>query len=586
MNISALRICLLGLAALFCVMTGAAAQTVNIGDRFCVLTDAGDLSAEDALARPELFDCSEDRLRVATEHFWLLGDVADIAAGIESSVLLLRMSRHLDISIYVTYTDGSFSFREYDTDALREMWQAPSSMQFPLTLGPSDTRIPERVMFGVTAPWDPVNWSAVAITSAQTAHAANHRAIGAVLFSVGLLSAPILFSFLFFGVLRYPFLLLNALTSLSTVMYVIFWSGIIFAILPQVTVTMRSVADHMTIVLSLALGCLMVRALCEPGTLGPRNRLALAVTAVFIMVSSAIIIGLSPRFAYIGSEVFHLLGLLPFIVVVIALVTAVRNGSKLAIFQMIAWTPISMFAIGRVLRGLGILDFTGILDYIFLPALVFEALVISLAVALRLLNMRNELEQLSAEREILLEYADTDPLTGLLNRRALAQAMKSRPKAPEGKPLYSAILVIDIDHFKAINDTFGHDVGDIALVQLAAILRAHCRSNDLCSRFGGEEFVMILSATNADGARLVADRIRTRVAEKTFGSDTRPIDQITVSIGISIMTTADDSRFDDHYRAADQALYSAKTSGRNKVCMALPITDPLADTRAETKRSA
>lgn len=164
----------------------------------------------------------------------------------------------------------------------------------------------------------------------------------------------------------------------------------------------------------------------------------------------------------------------------------------------------------------------------------------------------------------LAEAANTDPLTGLANRRrveALARPWIDDPHAP------LCALMIDVDHFKRVNDRFGHDAGDEALVWLGSHLRVQARATDLVGRLGGEEFVMLLPGTTAAEAAVLAERLRATVAAMPMSFATHGEWPLTISIGVASRTPGDtDVR--DLLRRADDAMYEAKRGGRNRVVVA------------------
>jgi diguanylate cyclase (GGDEF)-like protein len=122
-----------------------------------------------------------------------------------------------------------------------------------------------------------------------------------------------------------------------------------------------------------------------------------------------------------------------------------------------------------------------------------------------------------------------------------------------------AFMMIDLDHFKQVNDTYGHLNGDAVLAELAQIISTGARESDVCARYGGEEFAMILHETTEPGARTLADRIRAKVAAATFPGGLK----LTISIGVA--ATDEPALFTSLIDRADQALYAAKQGGRNQV---------------------
>ena len=159
--------------------------------------------------------------------------------------------------------------------------------------------------------------------------------------------------------------------------------------------------------------------------------------------------------------------------------------------------------------------------------------------------------------------ASTDYLTGLANRRTLADAGAKRFDEARAQGRGFGLGVIDIDHFKSINDRFGHDVGDAALKHVAAKLEMACRESELPARQGGEEFVVLFEGVDGETALAAGERLRHAVAESPFVAG-ELILPVTVSIGVAVRQH-DDMDFDSVLRRADAALYAAKLGGRNRV---------------------
>jgi diguanylate cyclase (GGDEF)-like protein len=160
------------------------------------------------------------------------------------------------------------------------------------------------------------------------------------------------------------------------------------------------------------------------------------------------------------------------------------------------------------------------------------------------------------------ENALTDELTKLPNRRYMAQRFLQEMQRARRYKKSLAFVMMDIDHFKQINDTYGHLQGDQVLAELAKILVAGKRESDVAARYGGEEFALILHETAAEGAQILADRIRASVEEATFPGGLK----LTISAGIA--ATDDEAQFTSLMEKADEALYEAKEGGRNRVVLA------------------
>jgi two-component system cell cycle response regulator len=170
--------------------------------------------------------------------------------------------------------------------------------------------------------------------------------------------------------------------------------------------------------------------------------------------------------------------------------------------------------------------------------------------------------------QLSLEMAITDQLTGLHNRRYMGRHLDTLIANAEksGRPI--AFLILDIDHFKSVNDSYGHDIGDEVLREFAGRISANVRGIDLACRYGGEEFVVVMPETDMDLASTVAERLRRSVEATPFAISRAPHKlQVTISIGIASSQSGGDTP-DALLHRADQALYRAKREGRNRVIAA------------------
>jgi diguanylate cyclase (GGDEF)-like protein len=162
------------------------------------------------------------------------------------------------------------------------------------------------------------------------------------------------------------------------------------------------------------------------------------------------------------------------------------------------------------------------------------------------------------------ELAMHDPLTGLANRRAISDALHSSTARAHRQGLPFSLLLVDIDHFKRVNDSYGHQAGDEVLRVLARTLQSRLRAQDAVGRFGGEEFLVLLPDTDRDGALVVAQALREAVAQSPAQWAGRSI-HVTVSIGVGGGKLAPQDSIDSLVAAADSALYAAKQGGRDRV---------------------
>ena len=176
---------------------------------------------------------------------------------------------------------------------------------------------------------------------------------------------------------------------------------------------------------------------------------------------------------------------------------------------------------------------------------------------------QDRIERIGADLQAMKLIANRDALTGLLNRRAFLPLAKDALGDFRRVQRPLSVLMIDIDHFKRVNDRYGHPAGDVVIRKVGTIINDTIRTTDKVARFGGEEFVVLLNDNNAAGAAIIAERIRQTVASTVFEADNDRL-LATISIGIAEAEKFD-TDIDRIIERADRALYEAKSRGRN--CM-------------------
>ena len=240
---------------------------------------------------------------------------------------------------------------------------------------------------------------------------------------------------------------------------------------------------------------------------------------------------------------------------------ALRLCAQVRTLERTRMTPVVLVADpdqnARVLRGLEV----GVNDYLMRP-LEPNELIARIRTQVR---RRRYTERLRANVQSSIELAITDGLTGLHNRRYMEMHLQALLDQAASRGRALSALVVDIDHFKQVNDAHGHDAGDDVLREFSRRLKASVRGIDLAVRLGGEEFVVVMPETDGAVARIVAERIRTKTAAKPFqirGGEA--LLDVTVSVGVASFLGAEDDAA-ALLKRADVALYRAKTDGRNRV---------------------
>lgn len=551
----AIGACLLALPAL-----GSAAAVSGTGLQIDILDAAADAVSIENLASGALdsrfhtFDLKA--ARDSEKAFWLRLRAEE--SSTPGSVPTLNVSKSRPLQLQAFTIDGGRAVELRTATHLpgfRGMHQAVLALPDRLSTG--------QILFVRVDPqgqaWEGLEFT-VSTLEQTLATGAEHARMIALAF--GALMAMAVSSLLIWVVLSDRLLLLYATLFSLQALYVAYLSGqgfdwpVLSLGLPVLSYTW-----NVTAALSGAAACLFVREIAELRLYSPRVYAVfgwLAVTFVVLAFANlAQHVGLGGVVAAIGNLVF--MGSAIFTLVVAFL--AWQRDNRAAGWFLIAWGLLEGFTIATAIRLL-LTDPEGAegLLYYGLPlSMVAAAVLIALGVADRLRDQRIALSD--AERR-----AQTDALTGVLNRRSLVERLEAACLRARARGLPIALLFIDLDHFKEINDTRGHQAGDACLRAIIDPIHAELRQSDVIGRYGGEEFVVILSSADISAAGPIAERIRNRVADVRVEGYGEPI-RLTCSIGVASSDTL--GVWGEHLIArADAAVYDAKRSGRNRVQIA------------------
>jgi diguanylate cyclase (GGDEF)-like protein len=409
---------------------------------------------------------------------------------------------------------------------------------------------------------DAVQFS-VATVEQALAHGTLHARMIAL--AVGALLALSLAALLIWFVLADPIFLLYASFISLQALYVAYLSGQGFE-WPWLAwaAPLGSHAWNVPVALSGASACLFVREIADLRHFSPRIHAAFGWLAIGFVALAAM--NALKRFGFAGavSAIGNLMFLGVAIFTLVVAFLAWRRGIRAAGWFLLAWGLLEAATIATAVQLLlARSDGAERLLFYGLPlSMVIAAVLVALGVADRLRDQRIALSE--AER-----HAQIDALTGVLNRRSLIERLEAACSRARARDLPIALLFIDLDHFKAINDTRGHAAGDACLRAIVSPIQAELRQSDVIGRYGGEEFVVILSSADTAAARPIAERIRERVAGIRVEGFGEPLG-LTCSIGVA---------GSDHLGVwgeeliarADAAVYAAKNAGRNRVQTAAAV---------------
>jgi len=245
---------------------------------------------------------------------------------------------------------------------------------------------------------------------------------------------------------------------------------------------------------------------------------------------------------------------------------SLRRKSRAIWFILLAWTPMIFATIYRLLYTYGLVEYSMLVDISIPIASSLEMVILSVGVSDRLRSIKIERDRVTQSNKQLVIDAHTDSLTGAGNRRYLSARLSDIETSTTYQNAELALILFDIDQFKAVNDSWGHDAGDAVLVEIARRVKEISRAHEIFARIGGEEFALLVPGATPEVALNIAERIRTTILNIDLFR-IAPIDKpITVSLGV-VVDKVNGVQYSTLFQHADKALYRAKRSGRNNTVM-------------------
>jgi diguanylate cyclase (GGDEF)-like protein len=500
------------------------------------------------------WNCTTSDWRSDAPAVWLRFEASDWQRGLAPRFLFTRISRFDSITFFAREADGTMRALRYGEADGRAIAGGPL-FQLPL---PHITPQTQVLMVRIVRPHSvPMLTEAVIAHDPSRAQWPQINTI-ALAFVVGMLVLPLLFDISFFMVLRRKFVMLHAAMVAAMMSYVTFAGGLISSIV-TLPVAVVAVMAPLSFALGAGLSALFLAAFLEHGAQSRLMRKVTRIVGLFtIIVPGFFALQLSVTQPIDDRAYF--IAFLPYLTVIsLAVIQALLRGSRSAWFVAVAWTPIIAASLERLLRGMGLYVGPSSLDLLQHLAVGIEVVVISLAIADRLLALRRERDAARSEARMLEHISTRDALTGLMNRRAIEARFEELLE--QG---FDTFALVDLDRFKAINDVHGHQIGDAALVACADAIRIEGDRDSVAVRLGGEEFVVLLRGERSlERAEALRQAIPLRIAQAVPGLEL----PVTASMGVIVMADARRHRmtFSEFYARADALMYEAKAAGRNRM---------------------
>jgi len=525
----------------------AQAGPVGLPISACVLRDAPGLAAAKLFRTPQRFDCTTPQVRFGDGDFWLMSQPLNVTAGVNRLAVRSATVWQHAMTLHALFADGTIvSIRSDDNAATRN-----------LRLG----AIFQRWLPWREAPVVRLLWHVEGVSNLRGLLLAPTLATGgevsrsdthlAALYAgiAGACTALLLFNLGLAYALRHRYMRFYCLMMVSLIAYVATSSGALAWAVPDLANTLRMKLNYALLALIGISALAFLRNFFEQGVMTARLRWISVISSVAVGVPAVGIVAIAPVWLHVLDTAYALGFLLLLGSVVPILVNAWRQHSAFLPFFTLAWAVPLTLAVVRVIWGMVGGRYNFWLDNSSVLSMTLEALLSSLAIGHRVLLLARERDE-AREQEIAARLlADTDPLTGLLNRRAFLRGAIGR----EGD---FTLLIVDLDHFKRVNETIGHDGGDEVLRIFARTLRQSLPADTLTARLGGEEFAVVTGANAEALAEHILDRLR---------NARMPFDiQVTASIGTCTGPLLREADWKALYRSADSALYEAKAAGRDR----------------------
>ncbi|WP_246436216.1 GGDEF domain-containing protein [Aliirhizobium cellulosilyticum] len=374
----------------------------------------------------------------------------------------------------------------------------------------------------------------------------------------GMLSMPLIFNAAFYRILNEPFVLWHSTLTISLLLTILVSSGLAAVLfdLPAMTLSwMTTIIFGFTV----ASGAMFTHSFIEPGRMHPILRRALLYCAGWAMLLS-ISHAAFPFVARPIQSTLYTAAFAPILVIfLLSVADALRRGSRAAKFQALGYIPVILAGSVRLVTGITPWLESNDAMLLFYMGCACEVLFTTLGVADRFMAIRRQRDSARFEADVFERLSESDALTGLLNRRAIEQNFETY--RAEG---YRALAVLDLDHFKKINDVYGHGIGDEVLKAVAETLQADPQIRAF--RLGGEEFVLLV---RGEDAQLRAERRRQAITAAVATALPELGQAVTASMGMTNSRPDEDAGFAELYKQADRLLYDAKLAGRNRTKLIL-----------------
>ncbi len=533
-----------------------------MSDRLCTQSSAMNISIADVLKAGKAFDCSSDKYALAGPRVWVkfpfladtLPDGTVEVQGDNNGLTSMQVHAQLD--------DGTILSSAFSEPEVAKHWRSKGSYGLPVP-GSDQPELRKRIRTVYLAIDRPKVVSSISLVQLASKQKWDDLTLPlSIMFAAlcGMAIMPLIYNLFFYGAMRYDFMLWHSVMISATVCYTFSSSGLIFLFFPGISLITKMLINYWALAIGVGAGGFFLLRFVEPGKIAPWLKVLIMTTALLPVTVTASVLHIDGGYSMDARNYYHASFLPIFFIVLYAMGHALRRGSRAIWFQIAGWTPIILFSLDRVARGMDLYIGWPILDYGLYFMLVLETVILALGVANRILRLRQRHEHTLRQQAELTVLADTDGLTMLHNRRSFEREFVRNQREQH----YSHLAIIDIDFFKRVNDRYGHEIGDTVLRVVGDTLNA---TPHFAARIGGEEFTLLM---RMDGQEKLKNYPANALAEicqtliKAVDDEVPEIrEPVTFSVGVAPITKRTSLR--SVMATADRRLYDAKNNGRNQI---------------------
>lgn len=533
-----------------------------MSDRLCTQSSAMNVSVTALLKSGKTFDCSADKYAVKGPRVWVrfpfladtLPDGIVEVQGDNNGLSSMQVHAELD--------DGGILSSDFSAQEVAQHWRSKGSYGLPVP-GTDKPELRKRIRTVYLAIDHPKVVSSISLIQLASKQKWDDLTLPlSIMFAAlcGMAIMPLIYNAFFYAALRYNFMLWHSVMIAATVCYTFSSSGLIFLFFPEISLITKMLLNYSSLAIGVGAGGFFLLRFVEPGKIAPWLQALITATALLPVIVTASVMRIDGGYSMDARNYYHASFLPVFFVVLYAMGHALRRGSRAIWFQIAGWTPIILFSLDRVARGMDLYIGWPILDYGLYFMLVLETVILALGVANRILRLRQRHEHTLRQQAELTVLADTDGLTMLHNRRSFEREFERNRQEWR----YSHLAIIDIDFFKRVNDRYGHEIGDTVLQVVGRTLNA---TPHFAARIGGEEFTLLMHNDSRQKRKNYPANTLAEICQMLIQAIDDEVPEIrepvTFSVGLASIGRRASLR--SVMATADRRLYDAKNNGRNQI---------------------